>query len=166
MTDIVDAATRSRMMARIQGKNTKPEIAVRKGLHRRGLRFRLDGAGLPGRPDLVLPKHRTVIFVHGCFWHAHACDAFHLPSSNSVFWLEKLQKNVERDRTRVAELKALNWRVLVIWECAVKFSTKTGDTDLYRVTSDWIVNYDSAYVEVFRGKRNGISKRRSTARAL
>lgn len=166
MTDVVDAATRSRMMAGIPGKNTKPEIAVRQGLHRMGLRFRLDGSALPGRPDLVLSRHRTVVFVHGCFWHAHACDAFHLPDSNAAFWLEKLQNNVERDRTRVAELKALNWRVLVIWECAVKISAKKGNADLYRLASDWIVNYDCSYLEIFRGKWNGISKRRSTARAL
>lgn len=166
MTDVVDAATRSRMMAGIHGKNTKPEIAVRRGLHRLGLRFRLDGSALPGRPDLVLAKHRTVVFVHGCFWHAHACEAFHLPDNNAVFWLEKFQKNVARDRTRVAELRALNWRVLVIWECAVKIAIKKGSVDLYRVAADWIVNYDSAYLEIFRGKRNDISKRKSTARAL
>ncbi len=166
MADVVDAATRSRMMAGIRGKDTKPEIAVRRGLHRMGLRFRLDGSALPGRPDLVFPKHRTVVFVHGCFWHAHACDAFHLPDSNAAFWLEKLQKNVVRDRKRVAELRALEWRVLVIWECAVKISTTNDRTDLYRIASDWIVNYDSAYLEIFRGKGSVISKRRTTARAL
>nr|WP_319563459.1 DNA mismatch endonuclease Vsr [uncultured Rhodoferax sp.] len=166
MTDVVDAATRSRMMSGIQGKNTKPEIAVRKGLHRMGLRFRLDGSALPGRPDLVLSKHRTVVFVHGCFWHAHACDAFHLPVNNAAFWLEKLQKNVVRDSKRVAELRALDWRVLVIWECAVKISAAKGSTDLYCIAADWIVNYDSAYLEIFRGKGNDISKRRTTARAL
>lgn len=166
MTDVVDAVTRSRMMAGIQGKNTKPEIAVRRGLHRMGLRFRLDGSALPGRPDLVLAKHRTVVFVHGCFWHAHACEAFQLPAHNAEFWLEKLKKNVARDRKRVSELRALDWRVLVIWECAVRISTKNGNTDLYRLAAEWIVNYDSAYLEIFRGKGNGISKRGTTARAL
>lgn len=166
MTDVVNAATRSRMMSGIQGKNTKPEIAVRSGLHRMGLRFRLDGSALPGRPDLVLAKHQTVVFVHGCFWHAHACDAFHLPDSNAAFWLAKLQNNVVRDSKRVAELRALGWRVLVIWECAVKISTAKDSTDLYRMAVDWIVNYDSSYLEISRGKRNDISKRRSTARSL
>ncbi len=166
MIDVVDAATRSRMMAGIRGKNTKPEVAVRSGLHRMGLRFRLGGSALPGRPDIVLQKHRTVVFVHGCFWHGHACDAFHLPASNTTFWLEKLQKNVARDRKRVAELKALEWRVLVIWECAVKISTDMRKTSLYRMASDWIVNYDSAYLEFFRDKGNVISKRRTTARSL
>lgn len=166
MTDVVDAATRSRMMAGIRGENTKPEIAVRKGLHRMGLRFRLDGSALPGRPDLVLAKHRTVVFVHGCFWHAHGCESFHLPDSNAVFWLGKLQKNVARDRKRVAELKALDWRVLVIWECAVKISSEKRKSDLYRMVCDWIVNYDAAYIEFFRDKSNDISKRRTTARSL
>lgn len=131
-----------------------------------GLRFRLDGAALPGQPDLVLAKHRTVVFVHGCFWHAHACGAFHLPTQNSAFWLEKLQKNVVRDRERVRELRALDWRVLVIWECAAKISPEKNGADLYRIAFDWIVNYDSAYIEIFRGKGNDISKRRNTARAL
>ena len=108
MTDVVNAATRSRMMAGIQWKNTKPEIAVRRALHRMGLRFRLDGSALPGRPDLVLSRHRTVVFVHGCFWHAHACDAFHLPASNVPFWKGKLQSNVIRDLKRVDELCALD----------------------------------------------------------
>lgn len=131
-----------------------------------GLRFRLDGSGLPGKPDLVLAKHRTVVFVHGCFWHAHACSAFHLPKGNSVFWREKLQGNVLRDHARVKELRALDWRVLVIWECAAKISPKKNSADMYRIAFDWIVNYDSAYLEIFRGKGNDISKRRKTARSL
>jgi len=170
VTDVVDAPTRSRMMAGILGKNTKPEIAVRKGLHRMGLRFRLDGKELPGRPDLVMPRHRTVVFVHGCFWHAHVCGAFHLPTSNASFWRGKLHKNVERDLRRVAELHALHWRVLVIWECATKCASKTakevGRFDLYQIAWDWIVNYDSSYLELSKGKGNVISKRRTTARAL
>lgn len=166
MIDVVDAATRSRMMAGIKGKNTKPELAVRKGLHGRGLRFRLDGSALPGRPDIVLPKHRTVVFVHGCFWHAHACNAFHLPASNAEFWLEKLTKNVVRDSNRIAELGALEWRVLVIWECAVKVAATNGGTDLYCMAADWIVNYDAAYLEISRGEGGVISKRGTTARAL
>jgi DNA mismatch endonuclease (patch repair protein) len=166
VTDVVDAPTRSRMMAGIQGKNTKPEIAVRKGLHRMGLRFRLGGSALPGRPDLVLARHRTVVFVHGCFWHAHDCGAFNLPTSNADFWQEKLHKNVMRDRTRIDELRALDWRVLVIWECATRIATENGRTDLYRLARDWIVNYDSVYLELFRGKGNAISKRQTTARAL
>lgn len=166
MTDVVGPQSRSRMMAGIKGKNTRPEIAVRKGLHRMGLRFRLDGKGLPGRPDLALPKHRTVVFVHGCFWHAHVCGAFHLPASNVSFWVEKLHMNVARDQRKVAELNALHWRVLVVWECATKIAEKTGGNDLYQMAWDWIVNYDSSYLELSMGPGNVISKRRTTARAL
>ena len=131
-----------------------------------GLRFRLDGSPLPGRPDLVLPRHRTVVFVHGCFWHAHGCDAFHLPASNMPFWKAKLQANVIRDRKRVDELCALDWRVLVIWECATKISKVKGMPDLYQVAYDWIVNYDSSYLEIFKGTENDIRKRSTTTRAL
>ena len=166
MTDVVNAVTRSRMMAGIQGKKTKPEIAVRRGLHRMGLRFRLDGSALPGRPDLVLSRHRTVVFVHGCFWHAHACDAFHFPASNIPFWKEKLSSNVIRDRKRVDELCALGWRVLVIWECATKISKAKCTSDLYQMAYDWIVNCDSPYTEVFKGMDNDINKRSTTARSL
>ena len=166
MTDVVDAATRSRMMAGIRGKNTKAEIVVRCGLHRMGLRFRLNGTALPGRPDLVLARHRTVVFVHGCFWHAHACSAFHRPKNNSSFWLQKLQRNVSRDQEQVKELRALGWRVLVIWECASKIAPAKNGGALYHMAFDWIVNYDAAYLEIFKGERNDISKRRRTARSL
>ncbi len=166
MTDVVDAATRSRMMAGIQGKNTKPEIAVRRGLHRVGLRFRLDGSALPGRPDLILSRHRTVVFVNGCFWHAHACKAFRLPASNMTFWKEKLQANAIRDRKRVDELFALGWRVLVIWECATKAAREEHHPDLYQMAYDWIVNYDSDYSEFYKGEGNDIFKSSTTARAL
>jgi DNA mismatch endonuclease (patch repair protein) len=125
VTDVVDADTRGRMMAGIHGANTKPEIAVRQGLHRIGLRFRLGGGALPGRPDLVMPKHRAVVFVHGCFWHAHACGAFQFPASNATFWEAKLKKNVERDQRQVTELRELGWRVLVVWECATRADKKT-----------------------------------------
>lgn len=166
MTDVVDAATRSRMMSGIRGGNTKPEIAVRKGLHRMGLRFRLNGSTLPGRPDLVLSKHRTVVFVHGCFWHAHACSAFRLPANNAPFWCAKLQSNVARDRQRVDELRALGWRILVIWECSTKISKTVESSDLFQMAYDWIVNYDSPYLEIYKGADNGLCKRITTTRAL
>jgi DNA mismatch endonuclease, patch repair protein len=166
VTDVVDAATRSRMMAGIQGKNTKPELAVRSNLHRLGLRFTLGGHQLPGRPDLVFPRYETVVFVHGCFWHAHNCSCFRLPSSNSDFWQQKLQGNVVRDKQRIRELHALGWRTVVIWECAVRLATKQLTTEPYMSARDWIVNYDASYFEISTGRGNGFSKRRSTSRAL
>lgn len=120
MTDVVDAATRSRMMAGIQGKNTKPELLVRRYLHRQGFRFRLHSRRLPGVPDLVLAKYKAVIFVHGCFWHQHAlCKLAATPKTNAAFWHLKLQGNVVRDAKNLALLETAGWRVLVIWECQV-----------------------------------------------
>ena len=118
MTDVVDKATRSRMMSGIQGKNTKPELQVRKYLHGRGLRYRLHAKELPGKPDLVFPKHKVVVFVHGCFWHQHTrCKFAVMPSSNVAFWGQKLGANRERDKRNKRTLRALGWRVLTVWEC-------------------------------------------------
>lgn len=121
MTDIVDPSTRSKIMASICGKNTKPELRVRRGLHQLGMRFRLHRRDLPGCPDLVFPKHRAVLFVHGCFWHRHnSCRLAYTPSSNSEKWGEKFTANVERDRAQVTRLMEDGWRVFVIWECATR----------------------------------------------
>ncbi len=115
--DVVDAATRSRMMAGIRGKDTKPELIVRRFLHRAGLRFRLH-AKLPGKPDLVLPKHRAAVFVHGCFWHRHeGCRYATTPANNAAAWQEKFAANVRRDAKVRQQLEELGWRVLVIWSC-------------------------------------------------
>jgi len=121
MVDVVDPATRSRMMSGIQGKNTKPELLVRRYLHGRGLRYRLHVKILPGKPDIVLPKYRTVVFVHGCFWHQHRdCKFATMPSSRTSFWANKLSENVARDRYQIAALEGLGWRALVVWECELK----------------------------------------------
>ena len=115
--DLVDAATRSRMMSGIRGKDTKPELIVRSFLHRAGLRFRLH-AKLPGKPDLVLPKYRSTVFVHGCFWHRHeGCRYATMPANNVAFWREKFVANVARDVKVRQKLEELGWRVLVIWSC-------------------------------------------------
>jgi DNA mismatch endonuclease, patch repair protein len=118
MTDIVDRVTRSRMMSGIRGKDTRPELAVRRYLHREGLRFRLHDPKLAGKPDIVLPRYRVVVDVRGCFWHCHdGCRNATRPKSNSAFWTDKLRANVERDARNVAALEALGWRVFVVWEC-------------------------------------------------
>lgn len=115
--DIVDRATRSRMMSGIRGRNTKPELIVRSYLHRAGLRFRLH-AKLPGKPDLVLPRHRTAVFVHGCFWHRHeGCRYATTPASNVEFWQEKFAGNVRRDARAKQQLEELGWHVQAIWAC-------------------------------------------------
>lgn len=118
MADIVPKATRSRMMSGIRGKNTRPEMAVRRYLHSLGLRYRLHDGKLPGRPDLVFPKYRTVVQVYGCFWHQHnGCQFAYMPKSNGQFWREKLGGNVERDLRNNRALRTSGWRVLAIWEC-------------------------------------------------
>ena len=105
-------------MSRIRSKDTAPEIRVRSMLHKAGYRFRLHVKDLPGKPDIVLPKYKTVIFVHGCFWHRHkGCSKATTPSTNSEYWKKKFQRNVERDKQDQAELKKLGWKVIVIWEC-------------------------------------------------
>jgi DNA mismatch endonuclease (patch repair protein) len=109
------------MMAGIKGANTKPERLVRSFLHRHGLRFRLHGKGLPGKPDLVLAKHRAAVFVHGCFWHRHpGCKYAYSPKSNSDFWQKKFEENVRRDERKEEELRRAGWRVIIIWECQTR----------------------------------------------
>jgi DNA mismatch endonuclease (patch repair protein) len=118
--DIVDPATRSRMMAGIKCKDTKPEVFLRKALHAQGLRYRLGGCGLPGKPDLVFPSRKAVVFVHGCFWHRHECRYFKWPQSNGAFWKTKLDRNVKRDMCVKAALKQLGWLVFTVWECELR----------------------------------------------
>lgn len=117
MADVVDRATRSRMMSGIRGRDTKPEKRVRSFLHRAGLRFRLH-TSLPGKPDLVFPKHRAMVFVHGCFWHRHTgCRYATTPSSNAEFWQKKFDENVARDKRVTRRLRMEGWRVFVVWSC-------------------------------------------------
>jgi DNA mismatch endonuclease (patch repair protein) len=108
------------MMAGIRAKDTQPEMAIRRGLHARGFRFRLHASRLPGKPDLVFPARRAVIFVHGCFWHCHQCHLFKWPSTRSAFWHAKILRNRAKDLETRAALEADGWRCLVIWECALK----------------------------------------------
>jgi DNA mismatch endonuclease (patch repair protein) len=106
-------------MSRVRSKGTKPEMILRKWLWANGFRFRLHRKDLPGKPDIVFPGRRKVIFVHGCFWHKHDCRQFSWPKTNAVFWKNKIQKNVERDLRNQELLKSLGWRVLVVWECTL-----------------------------------------------
>lgn len=116
-------------MSKISGKETKPEILVRKFLFAQGFRYRKNDKKLPGKPDIVLPKYKTVIFVHGCFWHIHKnCPKSKLPTSNQEFWENKIQKNIERDKKNLKTLKNENWKIIIIWQCQIKnrelFETK------------------------------------------
>ncbi|WP_233351626.1 very short patch repair endonuclease [Hyphomonas sp. GM-8P] len=116
-------------MAAIKGKDTKPELIIRKGLHARGFRYRRHDRKLPGRPDLVLPKYHAVIFINGCFWHGHGCALFKWPGTRQKFWKEKISANVARDQRNYASIDQAGWRRAVIWECALKGSGRM-ETDL------------------------------------
>ena len=120
MTDVVDPATRSRMMAGIRGRNTKPELLIRSGLHRLGFRFRLHGKGLPGKPDMVFASRRELIEVRGCFWHGHDCPLFRWPTTRPEFWRAKIEANVVRDACNRQALLEQGWRVAEMWECQPK----------------------------------------------
>ena len=121
MADVHSKATRSFNMSKIKGKDTKPEMLVRKFLHANGFRYRLHVKDLPGKPDIFLPKYKTVILIHGCFWHIHKdCKYFVVPKSRTDWWMEKLNRNVENDLISVKALKKLGWKIITIWECSLK----------------------------------------------
>ena len=126
MADVLTKKQRSFNMSRIRGKDTKPEMIVRSMVHRMGFRFRLHGKGLPGKPDLVLPRHEKIIFIHGCYWHMHRCRFGRVvPKTNTEFWQTKRQGNVDRDRRNRRSLRRAGWQVLVIWECWTRDEQKT-----------------------------------------
>jgi DNA mismatch endonuclease, patch repair protein len=119
--DVHTTATRSYNMSRIRAKDTKPELLVRRYLHAQGFRYRLHVKDLPGKPDIVLPKYKTVIFIHGCFWHGHeGCKYYVVPKTRTEWWLEKIGKNRENDKLSLKELKQDGWKVIVVWECQLK----------------------------------------------
>ena len=152
-SDIVDKATRSRMMAGIRGRDTSPERVIRQGLHRLGFRFRLQGRDLPGRPDIVLPKWKAVILTNGCFWHGHDCELFRWPKTRADFWRAKIEGNRRRDLENLEALHVLGWRTLVIWECALKGKAAAGPDDAVRRASEWLAS-ESRSREI-RGRQHG-----------
>jgi DNA mismatch endonuclease, patch repair protein len=125
MADVHDAATRSYNMSRVKGKDTKPEWLVRRYLFGKGFRYRLHDKKLPGKPDLVFRKHKTVVFIHGCFWHGHeGCKYSRLPGTNADWWMRKIQATKEHDKKVVSQLTDLGWKVLFVWECELKSGTR------------------------------------------
>lgn len=119
-SDVHSTEVRSYNMSRIRGRDTRPEMAIRRGLHKRGFRFRLQVRDLPGRPDLVFPKWQTALLVHGCFWHGHSCHLFRIPATRPEFWAAKIEKNRVRDSRALAELANSGLRTLILWECAMR----------------------------------------------
>lgn len=141
------------MMAGIRGKDTKPEMIVRRGLHALGFRYRLHDRRLPGQPDIVLPRHRALIFVHGCFWHGHDCPLFRWPKAREAFWREKIGRNRERDGEVVAKLGLAGWRVLTIWECSIRGPGRIGADAVLPRAAEWL------------GSTTGAGEIRGTVRA-
>lgn len=158
MADIVDKETRSRMMAGIRGGNTAPEIALRRALHARGLRFRLHVRNLPGKPDLVLPKYQAAILVHGCFWHRHCgCRYTTTPATRPEFWKAKFAANEKRDEVVRSSLEAAGWRVAVVWECALRRDETV--TEAAEAISAWLCS-GSATLELGEDRLSGRSPTR------
>jgi DNA mismatch endonuclease (patch repair protein) len=156
MVDVVDPATRSRMMSGIQGKNTKPEMTVRRTLFAAGFRFRQHRRDLPGAPDIVMPGRNIAIFVHGCFWHRHTgCRYSKLPATRPEFWKDKLERNAERDRRAAEGLLLMGWRVLIVWECAIRDKLTLASLPEELVT--WVVS-DSSLGEIsMNNYKNSVS---------
>ena len=158
-TDVLTPEQRRFVMSRIRGKDTKPEMLMRRGLHERGLRYKLHGKGIPGKPDMVFPRHRAVVFVHGCFWHGHGCSLFKWPKTRAAFWKNKIGRNMERDRQALAALKADGWRVLLVWECALKGKRKRNLPDILDDAETFICGSGKSFAEI--EENQSIDKRAS-----
>jgi DNA mismatch endonuclease, patch repair protein len=147
MVDVVPQDVRSRMMSGIRAADTRPEMLLRRGLHGLGFRFRLHAKNLPGRPDIVFPRYKAVIFVHGCFWHGHDCHLFKWPSTRSEFWRKKIERNQYVDLRAAQALGELGWRVGVVWECATKGKSRRDLADLLGRCEKWL-RFDRKNLEV------------------
>jgi DNA mismatch endonuclease (patch repair protein) len=151
MADIVSPEVRSRMMAGIRGKDTKPEILLRRGLHAQGFRYRLHDRSLPGAPDMVFPRYRAALFAHGCFWHGHDCHLFRWPASRKEFWEAKITRNREVDARSEIALAAAGWRLGVVWECALKGRTRLPLADVLERCVQWLRS-DAPRLEIRGGE--------------
>lgn len=138
MADVLTSEQRRLNMSHIRGRDTKPEMLIRRALHARGLRYRLHDRTLPGCPDLVFPRYQTVIFIHGCFWHMHGCSLSKVPATRRDFWIKKLEDNVNRDRNALNALQSLGWRVLIIWECALRGPGRKESIELFTSIESYI----------------------------
>jgi len=145
MADIVPPDKRSQMMSGIRGTNTKPELILRKQLFSRGLRYRLHSKKLPGKPDIVFPRFRAIIFVHGCFWHQHDCHLFRLPSTRRDFWKTKLDQNTERDKIQNQSLRDAGWRVGVVWECSLKGNSRLKPETVAEQCHSWLESTSTTF---------------------
>ncbi|EHG6166779.1 very short patch repair endonuclease [Escherichia fergusonii] len=143
MADVHDKATRSKNMRAIATRDTAIEKRLANVLNELGIPYRVQDASLPGKPDFIIDDYQCVIFTHGCFWHHHHCHLFKVPATRTAFWLEKIGKNVERDRRDQVRLQALGWRVLIVWECALRGREKLSDAALSERLEEWICGADA-----------------------
>lgn len=141
MNKALNKLTRSRMMAAVKNKNTLPELNIRKALFAKGLRYRMHLKAFPGKPDLIFPKYKSVIFINGCFWHKHDCHLSKIPETNKEFWTHKLNENKQRDRKNIKEIQQMGWRVKTIWLCALKNKKAFADEEDLQEVVNWIKNY-------------------------
>lgn len=147
MTDTVSPEKRSEVMSRVGSRDTKPELLIRKGLHALGFRYRLHAKDLPGKPDLVFPRYKSVIQINGCFWHGHSCPRCRMPSTNTEYWNRKVARNKERDAANQKSLLDSGWRVLTIWECALTGKWKLGLNKVLELASEWLLS-SNAFCEI------------------
>ncbi|QLN00794.1 very short patch repair endonuclease [Escherichia fergusonii] len=143
MADVHDKATRSKNMRAIATRDTAIEKRLANVLNELGIPYRVQDASLPGKPDFIIDDYQCIIFTHGCFWHHHHCHLFKVPATRTAFWLEKIGKNVERDRRDQVRLQALGWRVLIVWECALRGREKLSDAALSERLEEWICGADA-----------------------
>lgn len=147
MTDTFSPAKRSQVMSRIRAKDTQPELLIRKGLHAKGFRYRLHVRKLPGKPDMVFARYKAVIFINGCFWHGHTCHLFRWPATRTGYWKPKITRTIERDRRNLRCLDRKGWRILIIWECAIRGKTRMPVENVIKTASQWLLS-DVAHLEI------------------
>lgn len=142
MPDVHDTQTRSRNMAAIKGRDTKPEIIIRKALHQAGFRYRLHVRDLPGKPDMAFPRYHAALFINGCFWHRHNCHLFKWPQTRQEFWENKISGNVKNDAKKLEMLEAAGWRVGIVWECALKGKYRRPHEATIQMIAEWLKSDD------------------------
>jgi DNA mismatch endonuclease, patch repair protein len=148
MVDVLTPEQRRLNMSRIRGRDTKPEMQIRSGLHACGFRYRLHAKDLPGQPDIVLPKFHAAVFIHGCFWHGHDCRLFKLPMTRQQFWETKIRSNRDRDLTSVSTLLAMGWRVATIWECSLRGRDKLGCDEVVKKCREFLLSTGTPRIDV------------------
>lgn len=153
MADVLTPDQRRLNMSRIRGRDTKPEMLIRRGLHARGFRYRVQDRKLPGRPDLVFPRYHAVIFVHGCFWHGHECPMFKLPVTRREFWMAKIASNRARDARATATLLELGWRVANVWECSLRGPGKLIDDQALARCQAFLLSEKITLLDISGAKR-------------